>query len=230
MNEEKKITVLKLLSSHDEVGDVRTFVFDANGLVWLAGQSQGYILPQAGDSEAENQRWFTIASAPSEKVIHIATRVSSSTFKQTLNTLKPGDSIQSYDLGGDFTWEEVSDVSVVLVAGGIGITPFRSMLVERASQGKPLNATVLYFNRTDAVPFRVELEALAAIHPELHLHIIIGQHISAETILASEPQAQQRTVYISGPEAMVESVGTALRNYGISIKQDWFPGYTEKNY
>ena len=223
MNEEKKITVLKLISSHHEVGDVYTFVFEANGLEWLAGQSQGYILPQAGDSEAENQRWFTIASAPSEKVIHIATRISSSTFKQALYTLKPGDSIQTYDLGGDFTWEEVSDMPVVLVAGGIGITPFRSILIERAAQGKPLNATVLYFNRTDAVPFKDELQTLATAHPELHLHIIINQPINAETILASEPQAQQRTVYISGPEAMVESVGAALRSYGISVEQDWFP-------
>ena len=49
---------LKLISSRDEAGNVRTFIFETNGLTWIAGQNQGYILPQAGETEAENQRWF----------------------------------------------------------------------------------------------------------------------------------------------------------------------------
>jgi ferredoxin-NADP reductase len=145
MEQNKNMSTLKLISSRDEAGNVRTFIFETSGLTWIAGQSQGYILPQAGETEAENQRWFTIVSAPSEGVIHITTRVSESRFKQTLNAMKPGEEIKAFDLGGDFTWEEESDEPVVMVAGGIGVTPFRSILLERHRAGKPLNATLLYF-------------------------------------------------------------------------------------
>src|SRR5680860_1207837 len=129
-------TTLKLISAHDEVGNVRTFVFETGGLEWIAGQNQGYVLPQAGATKSENEHWFTISSAPSEGVVNISTRISESGFKQALNALRPDDEIQTHSLGGDFTWEEV-DEPVVFVAGGIGVTPFRSILVGRKAQGKP---------------------------------------------------------------------------------------------
>lgn len=224
------MTTLKLISSRDEAGNVRTFIFDTNGLAWVAGQNQGYILPQAGETEAENQRWFTIASAPSEGVIHITTRVSESRFKKTLNAMKPGEEIKAFDLGGDFTWEEASDEPVVMVAGGIGITPFRSILLERHKAGKPLNATLLYFNRTEEVSFQTELKNLAHKHPELTLRIAIGEQISADKILELAPQARKQILYLSGPEPMVESIGAKLHERGVTVKQDRFPGYDDKNY
>ena len=219
---------LKLISARGEAGNVRTFIFDTGGIKWIAGQSQGYVLEHLGSSEDVNQRWFTIASAPSEGEIHISTRVTQSTFKQALNTMKPGDEIQAYGLEGDFTWE--GDNYVVLVAGGIGITPYRSILVERNAAGKPLNCTLLYFNRDEQVPFRAELEALAENHPEMRFEIVIGEMITAESVLAHAPEAKERLTYISGPEPMVEAVGEALRNKGVEVKQDWFPGYDEKNF
>ena len=223
-------TQLKLLSSRDEAGNVRTFVFESAGLEWIAGQNQGYVLPQAGQSKEENQRWFTIASAPSEGVINISTRISKSAFKQALNGLRPGDSIQAFSLDGDFTWEDEPSERVVLVAGGIGITPFRSILLERHNAGKALNGTLLYFNRVDEIPFRRELEELAPAHPEFSLVPIVGELITADAILERAPQAKDQTVYVSGPEPMVEAIGGELRGRKVTVKQDWFPGYDEHNY
>lgn len=221
---------LKLLSSHEEAGNVRTFVFETGGLVWIAGQSQGYVLPQAGATDEENEHWFTIASAPSEGTIHISTRISDSKFKQALNAMKPGDEIQVHDLGGDFIWEEDPSEPIVMVAGGIGVTPFRSILLERDAKGKKLNVVLLYFNRTNEVPFKEELENLAQAHPEFSMQIVVGKPISADAILELAPQAREQITYLSGPEPMVESVGAELRERGVNVKQDWFPGYDEKNY
>jgi len=226
----EEVTNLRLLASHPEVENVRTFVFEAGGFTWFAGQCLGYRLPQAGDTEAENQRWFTIASAPSEGEIHISTRISQSKFKQALNAMKVGDSIEAFGLEGDFTWEDDPSNPVTLVAGGIGITPYRSILLMRAATGRPLNGTLLYFNRTSDVPFRSELEMLKAVHREFAMHIIVGEQISADAILKHAPDAARQTVYLSGPEAMVDAVGTALLHRAVDVKQDWFPGYDEKNY
>ena len=230
MDSSRTLTNLKLLSTRKESGNVRTFVFETGGLKWIPGQSQGYVLPTAGEREEENERWFTIASAPYEGEIHISTRVSQSKFKQALNAMNVGDKIQAHGLEGEFTWEAESSEPVVLVAGGIGVTPFRSILLQRHADGKRLSATLLYFNRNDDVPFQSELRKLGDQHSEFDLQVLVGQPISADTILRIAPQATRQTVYLSGPEPMVESVGLALRERGVRIKQDWFPGYDEKNY
>lgn len=221
---------LRLLAVRNEAGNVRTFVFETGGLEWIPGQSQGYVLPAAGDTAEENERWFTIASAPSEGEIHISTRVSDSKFKRALAAMRLGEEIQAHDLDGDFTWEDEPSEPVVLVAGGIGITPFRSILLQRHLDGKKLGATLLYFNRDEDIPFLAELRNLGDRHPEFRLIVVTGQPISAEAITSLAPQATREIVYVSGPEPMVESVGSALRERGIRVKQDWFPGYDETNY
>lgn len=222
------MATLKLLSTYDEVGNIRTFVFDTGGLTWLAGQYQTYILDQVEGDEEAKKRFFTIASAPSEDEIHISTRVTDSKFKQALNALEPGETIETRELEGDFTWE--GDEPVVLVAGGIGVTPYRSMLLERHALGKPLNCTVVHFNREEAIPFRDEFEKLAAEHSELKLVYIVGQPITADAILQAAPEAAEQVTYLSGPEPMVDAVGEELQKRGVQLKQDWFPGYDDQNY
>jgi ferredoxin-NADP reductase len=142
--------------------------------------------------------------------------------------MQPGDEIQAYGLEGDFVWEDSRDT--VLVAGGIGITPYRSILVERDFLGMPLNCTLLYYNRDTQVPFQRELEELASKHSEMKLRILIGEMITPESILSHAPEAASRVTYISGPEPMVEAVGNGLRSMNVDVRQDWFPGYDEHNF
>ena len=221
---------LTLVRSQDEVGNIRTFVFDTGGATWQAGQYQTYELPQVEDDDnpKAKKRFFTIASAPSEGEIHISTRVSDSQFKQALNSLQPGDTIEAHDIEGDFLWQD--DEMAVLVAGGIGVTPYRSILLERAANGKPLNAHVLYFGRDDDFAFRGEFDGLMATHPELIIDYIVGESITAESIMRHAPEVKSTVTYISGPEAMVDAVGEELKNSGVNLKQDWFPGYDEATY
>ncbi|MDO8569846.1 MAG: FAD-dependent oxidoreductase [bacterium] len=230
MEENETISTIKLITSKPGAGNVMTFVFETGGLSWVAGQYQKYILPQAGITKAETERWFTIASAPSENVMHLSARISPSTFKQALKALVPGETIQRRSLKGDFIWEEESSKPVVLIAGGIGITPFRSILLERQATNKKINATLLYFNRTNEIPFLEEFEAFAEKHSEFTLLPIVGESIGAQNILSRVPQVTDQTFYLAGPKSMIESIGDDLKKQGINLKQDWFSGYDEKNY
>lgn len=222
------MTQYKFIRSYDEVGNIRTFVFEAGNASWTAGQYQTWELPQVEGDEDAKKRFFTIAAAPSEKELHISTRVSGSAFKQALNALQSGDTINAHDIEGDFTWE--GDESVVLVAGGIGVTPYRSILLERAATGKRLNAHLLYFGRDENFAFRGEFDRLAREYPELRIDYIVGEPVTADAIMTHAPEAVDQTLYLSGPEAMVDAVGGDLQNRGVALKQDWFPGYDENTY
>ncbi len=219
---------LPFLRSQAEVGNAKSFYFGVpEGVTWKAGQYQGYTIPAAGPTEKENQRWFTVSAAPSEGEFRITTRLTDSDFKRNLDYMGPGEFIDAHDLGGDFTWED--DAPVVMVAGGIGVTPFRSMLRERANTGRPLDATLIYANRDEDVIFREELDDLSGEHQEFKVIYLIGEQLSAERILEVAPEAKEMRTYLSGPEPMVEAVGEALKKVGVTdLKQDWFPGYDEK--
>src|SRR5215213_2530434 len=112
-------------------------------LLWQAGQYLRYELTINGTPQ---DHWFTIASAPFEGEVMVTTHIRpSSPYKQALAALQPGDTIKASGLGGDFVWRE--DVrSLVFIAAGIGVTPFYSMLRQRAHAGQPLTATLLYNN------------------------------------------------------------------------------------
>ncbi len=222
------MTNLRFLGSRDEIGNIRTFVFEKPEEAWVPGQYQVYVLKDVkGDDDAKT-RYFTIASAPSENVVHISTRVSGSDFKQALNGLKVGDEIETKELGGDFTWDD--DAPVVLVAAGIGVTPYRSFLVERAATSRAIPAHLLYFGRDENFAFKAEFDKIAATHPELRIDYIVGEQISADNIIERAPESKDQVVYLSGPEPMVDAVGDDLTKHGVKVKQDWFPGYTEQNY
>lgn len=222
------MATLRLVRSYDEVDNIRTFVFETGGETWQAGQYQTYELSQIDGSEDRWRHFFTIASAPSEGEIHISTRVTDSSFKQTLNAMKPGDGIEARDVEGDFLWTGGSQV--VLVAAGIGVTPYRSMLIERHMTGESLSAHLLYYSRDKNFAFKKEFSELEKVHPELKISYISGEKVTASSILKHAPEAKDILTYISGPEAMVDTVGDQLKKKGVEIKQDWFPGYSEETF
>jgi len=228
MNEPSSLTLKEI---RDEAGNIKTFVFETGGLEWTAGQYQTYALPHDGvEASHDNEHWFTISSAPSEGTVNISTRLTGSAFKSALAALQPGDTLSRYGIEGDFTWEDVSDERVVFVAAGIGVTPFRSILLERHLTDKPLNSTLLYFNRDDQIPFKETFDDLVARHPEFTVTYVTGQPVTADKILELAPEAASETTYLSGPGPMVIAVGEELSGRGVTVKRDEFPGYTEQNY
>jgi ferredoxin-NADP reductase len=223
---------LKLARRKAESPGVESFIFKPEEpLAWKAGQFLHYVLNHAPTDDRGSDRWFTIASAPYEREVMLTTRFTAkrgSTFKKTLKTLKPGDSIEISDLDGDFTLTDPRK-PYVFIAGGIGITPFRSILKQAEHEGKKLRVQLIYANRKTIAAYKKELEAMARRNLDFKIHYLFSpQRVDKETIQELVPDLKTPLFYVSGPEPMVESVGKILQQIGIPkkrIKQDWFPGY-----
>jgi len=226
--------ILTLLNKEHLVDNVWAFRFQpSEPLTWTAGQYVRVELPHDNPDEEGTKRWFTNSAAPYEGIMQITTRVTDSTFKQALAGLNEGDELQMIENpDGDFVWQD-TDMPIIFVAAGIGVTPYHSILKQRAHDGQPLNVTLVYGARTEDVPFKQELSEWSAAHPELVVKYAIGDVLTVEKLTELVPQLNQSLVYVSGPEPMVQSLGAALINSGLpqeQFKRDEFPNYTAENY
>jgi ferredoxin-NADP reductase len=180
--------------------------------------------------EKGNGRNLTIASPPSElPVLSFATRKTGSAFKNCLDALPDGAPVGITGPLGRFTlpddWESRSwNEPIVFVAWGIGMTPFRSMLLEAL----PRNAHVSFFlftaNRTvETAPFQNEIERLANEHKNLTLVRMVSQPSDPPSpdveVGALTPDflfevlgihARRGDYFIAGPPFLVESFERAL--------------------
>ncbi|HEY7066687.1 MAG TPA: FAD-dependent oxidoreductase [Chloroflexota bacterium] len=231
---------LRLLDRCHEAENVTSFRFESQPPVsYQAGQYLRYTLPHPAPDSRGTTRFFTMASAPSEPFIMLATRLSSpgSTFKQALAGLERGAVLTASGPLGHFTYTDYG-TPAVFIAGGIGVTPFRSMLVELAAQPRNARVTLLYANSTPDIAFRGLLDELAQAHPELRIVYVVSHptadwdgpvgHIDAAFIDQHVPDALRSLYHSSGPQPMVEAMGQALAHLGVpreQIKQEIFPGY-----
>ena len=95
-----------------------------------AGQFIDMTLLNPSETDAEgNARTFSIASGPHEKDLMVTTRIRNTAFKRVLKTLPIGTTVRIDGPFGDLTLPHNTGRALVFLAGGIGITPFRSMLI-----------------------------------------------------------------------------------------------------
>ena len=229
----------KLLEKKEETADTTTFIFKPpTGFTWRAGQYLFYTLPTGNPDNRGITRYFTISSAPSERNVRITTRINtkSSTFKQTLNKLKIGNEIEASGPDGDFVVDSdligVSDPkrSLIFIAGGIGITPFRSILVDFASRNLKPDVQLLYSNHDENIVFKDELESLKTQNPNLKINYILSpSHIDAKTISTIPYSLNATNFFISGPSPFVRTIRDIILSQGVKkedLKLDFFPGYS----
>jgi ferredoxin-NADP reductase len=223
---------LTLAETKNEVSDVASFIFTPEEpLVWKAGQFMHVMLPHADSDDRGAERWFTISSAPFEERPMITTRIATekgSTFKRALHTMQPGDSVEMDYIDGDFTVEDTTK-NYIFIAGGIGITPFHSILKEADHAGVGLNVTLLYANRGENVVYKDELEAFAEKNPNIKIFYITSPaRIDEAAVRQYVPDLAAPMFYVSGPEPMVKSLQEVLIGMSVPaehIKIDDFPGY-----
>lgn len=225
---------LELVGKEHLIDNVWAFRFEpTTPFTWIAGQFVRVELPHDNPDAEGTKRFFTVSSAPYEDTVQITTRVTDSTFKQALAALPIGDRLPALEKpDGDFTWQD-SDKPLVFVAGGIGITPFRSILKQRARDHQPLNVTLIYGNRTDAIVFKDEFDRYAAEDSEFSVQYVTGEPLTAAKLAELVPNLNFSLVYVSGPEPMVEALGSDLKTHGLpeaQLKTDEFPNYTATNY
>ncbi len=226
--------ILKLIDIIQRTPECFSFCFKPQEeITWQAGQFMQFSLPHDNPDDRGIMRFFSICSAPYEKMIMITTRYageSSSTFKKALLSMEKGQNISAFSPQGEFIVNDLSK-SYVLIAGGIGITPFRSILLD-LDHGKKLNGLqvfLLYSNRDDIVVFKDEFDIIANNNPTFKVRYIIHPEMcNLDLIKVAVPFYRERIYYISGPPGMVKSIEDSLVSDGFTeeqIKLDYFPGY-----
>ncbi len=225
--------------THDEAANIRTFFFKPERPVqYTAGQYAVWRLKHNKPDDRGTTRWFTISSAPGGEFVTITTKYAgdkaSSSFKKALFKLRPGAEMLMSDSLGDFVLPKLIQTPLVFVAGGIGLTPFHSILEWLAATKEVRPIKLLYgvrnedeiifqdtFDKVGLKPTVVVSEPSAAWGGER------GQ-LSAELILGLEKPTDNTLVYVSGPEAMVQKLAKDLHKAGLEKRQivtDEFPNY-----
>jgi ferredoxin-NADP reductase len=197
-------------------------------------------LPDRGHADEKGlRRHISLATSPTERgVVGLATRLRDSAFKQTLAELEIGDEVQVEEPKGSFLLPEETDVEYVFVAGGIGITVFRSMLRYIADSGEPYRVTLVYSNRDrSSTPFLDELAELEQRIPGLRVVLTMtddeaweGERRRVDPAMLADVLGglDGRTFLVAGPPAMAEGVADSLREAGVPeerVRADRFSGY-----
>lgn len=184
---------------------------------------------------------FSIVNSPNQKgVLALTTRLrlEESFFKRTLNEAQVGEEVEIGKIAGSFILPESTDKPIVLIALGIGITPYISMLRWAFEQNKPYKFTVIYSdNEVVSMAFLDELKQMDQAHDNLELVCSVTQdeswqgekrHVDSQFVKDHIDNIDGHLYYISGPPKIVELVSASLKNAGIpedSIKTDSFSGY-----
>ena len=155
---------IKFLSKQNEYDDVYTFFFDKKDVVYEAGQYAHLLI----EGETREVRELSFASAPSEDNLMLTMHVGSNTeFKNKMSKLSEGDEVSLFKIKGKLEFPQVNEKSYVFLSGGVGITPFRSILKE--NKEKDLRIDLVQVQRVDFL-FKNELDSLVnnyySISPE----------------------------------------------------------------
>src|SRR3989344_7668 len=140
--------VFTLVRIHQENYNVTTFWFKPERpLAYTAGQFIEMYLPHDNPDERGIKHWFTLSSSPTEELVSITTKLAgakSSSFKKTLFALRPGVEIKIVEPMGDFVLPKDIGIPLIFVAGGMGITPFRSIIKWLSDRNEKRDITLLY--------------------------------------------------------------------------------------
>ncbi|MEI7690881.1 MAG: FAD-dependent oxidoreductase [bacterium] len=207
-------------------GDVVSFVFEPERKIsWKPGQFMHYVINHENPDDRGIERWFTISSAPFERVITITTRIfpESSSFKRALYNMQIGEHVEADGPMGKFVLKEPK-ANNIFIAGGIGITPFRSILAQAFYNKTKITGNLLYLSKDNFFPFKDNLDEMS---PSLGLDIHYLDDIPVDFL--RELSSKKSTIsYISGPESMVGYFQKLLNPLGYEeehILTDFFPGY-----
>jgi ferredoxin-NADP reductase len=233
------------LKNRIKVGiDTFDFIFEKDkNFNFRPGQYMEWTLKHRSPDTRGNRRYFTLASSPTEEEIHLGVKFypEPSSFKNRLLALPPGGEIIAAQKSGDFVLPEDLERELVFIAGGIGITPFRSMIKYLLDKKQKRFITLLYSNKTtkDIAYKEIFDEARAELGIKT-LYVVTGKDeivtgnfvqrgaIDARMIEREVPDYKNKTFYISGPRGMVDAFENTLKSIGVSrknIKTDFFPGF-----
>lgn len=232
----------KLIGSERLAGDVAIFRFEKpDAFQFTAGQWCLLTVPDSGfDDDRGLRRPLSIASSPLEKELLFATKLSGSAFKRTMADMKPGMAIGLGSPMGTLVLPAQTATPLVFLAGGIGITLFRSMC-RYAADAKTGHAITLFFSSKapEETPFLDELQRIPEQNsgvsvvitmtraPEDSAWTGLRRRLDAEVIKEGCPVWEKALYYVAGPPVMVDAMKQTLVGMNVPadrIKAELFAG------
>jgi glycine betaine catabolism B len=228
-------------SKEEIVEGVKRFIFDPEEKIsYKAGQFAFFDFTLEGKEYAKH---FTISNAPENKEIELTTMIRDSEYKKALDSLEKGHEVFIRGIDGDFTLEEGK--ALVFLAGGIGITPVKSMLEHAADSSSGIKAKLLYSNRKEnAISYKEHLNGLKEKLQDLDIiHTLTdlsgeeeknawnGEtgYIDAHMVNRHIDDPGKYIFYVSGPPAfnrsMIKMLQEELNVRKDNIKIEDFSGY-----
>jgi ferredoxin-NADP reductase len=227
-----KLTLIKKIK---ETRDSFSFIFKPEKEIsWKPGQCIFYKIPHENPDDRGMTRPFSISTAPFEKNIMLTSKFDfkkGSSFKRALLNLKVGDMVETSGLKGDFVIKNFEKV-LVFMAGGVGITPFRSILMDMVYRRRDPEVIMFYGNKDKDIIFKDTLDKLENNNDWLKIHYIMEpQFIDSDIIRKNINDLYNCFYFISGPLIMVQILKEMLLKMDIESKnivEDYFPGYSDK--
>lgn len=241
----KRRYVLTLKSKDKIARDTGEFIFTSDHKVkFRPGQYMEWTLPHSKSDSRGFRRYFTIASSPTERDIILGIKFdtkNSSSFKKALAEMEEGKTLVAGQLAGDFTLPKDKNKKLCFIAGCIGITPFRSMMVYMLDKNEKRDVVLVYSCK------RMEELAYTEIFDRAHAHFGLKMistltdidhipedwnsykgFINVELLLQEVQDYSERIFYVSGPPTFVSATEKILAEIGVdskNIKTDYFPGF-----
>ena len=219
-----QVMQLKVLQKTTNGDSYFSLVFEKPaGFIYCPGQYLDSELPVKDPNG--NTRAFTISASPTEDFLMLSTNYGSTPFKKALAKLKSGHKITASHPAGTFILDESSPA--VLIAGGVGITPFRSMIKYAIENNIKTPITLLYSNSDENFLFKKELEECRKLLPKLTI-IYHNSTQNGRLNLDSRFLILDSIYYLAGPPSFVDDFGKILLELGVdetNIRYDRFDGY-----
>ncbi len=235
--------ILRLRQKIQIAPDIYDFIFVPNKkLAFAPGQYMEWTLGHADPDGRGNRRYFTLASSPTENHLRVGVKFydRSSSYKQAMLAMDSTDEIMAAQLAGDFTLPSDPRQKCVFIAGGIGVTPFRSMIKYLLDKRERRPIVMFYANR--AVEDIVYKDVFDKAQKELGIKTFytltdkkrvpadwkgkVG-YITPQIIRSEVPDYRRCIFYLSGPNAMIETFRETLQQMhvpGDHIRTDLFSG------
>lgn len=213
------------------------------GFAHRAGQNALFTLVDPPENDAQGpSRTFTIASAPHEPELMIATRLRDTAFKRVLRAAAPGAPVLIDGPGGEMVLHEDAARPAVFLAGGIGVTPFLSMARHAAQERLAHNITLFYSNRRpEDAAFSDELRALEQANRNFRLVATMAEAEKSSRPWSGEKGLIRRELlerylagleaplyYFAGPPGMTTAMRSMLQGLGVGESEMYseeFYGY-----
>jgi ferredoxin-NADP reductase len=219
---------------------ISEFIFKTQEPIkFVAGQYMEITVPHAHKDGRGIRRIFSIVNAPGDTTVRFGVKMydRSSSFKQALMNLQAGGQIEATGIGGDFVLPKKDDIPLLFIAGGIGITPFISHLLDLKKRAQ--HRDIILVHAVSSIDDISHVDALM----ESGIHVILvtetdipmrdaswihypSKRLTAQDIAKLVPDLSKRRVYISGPPTMIDDIKYQLKRVGVNrVASDYFTGY-----